>query len=466
MTDHAPSASPPSGVPGSLTLRQANLALAVFLAAYVLSFVDRQILGLMVDPIRRDLGLSDLQIGLLQGAAFALLYATLGVPFGMSVDRWSRRNLIVGGIITWSVATALCGLAGSFAALFAARVLVGVGEATLSPAVHSYLSDAYPRHRLARAMAIYNLGITLGSGMALIIGGWVVALIARSGMADIPGLGALQPWQAAFLAVAAPGVVVAALAALVREPGRHRGARTGGEAGKAAAPVLGLGAVLGWMWRHRRAFLAIHLSSASFSIYGYGITGWYPTLLIRSHGLTAGEAGLWMGAIYLVCGSLGSLAGGRLSERFALAGRADANLRVVALIAGAVVIPATLAPLMPSAGLVLLVYVPACFLYNGYFACATAAIQLASPPAMRGTNAALFLLTNALVGLSVAMVAVPLADRWLFGGGGALAGPLALIAAIGCGGALLLSRSGLAAYGALVERTAAARPVAEATGEA
>ncbi|MDE2619083.1 MAG: MFS transporter [Sphingomonadales bacterium] len=206
MTDLAPSASPPPGVPGSLTLRQANLALAVFLAAYVLSFVDRQILGLMVDPIRRDLGLSDLQIGLLQGAAFALLYATLGVPFGMSVDRWSRRNLIVGGIITWSVATALCGLAGSFAALFAARVLVGVGEATLSPAVHSYLSDAYPRHRLARAMAIYNLGITLGSGMALIIGGWVVALIARSGMAEIPGLGALQPWQAAFLAVAAPGV--------------------------------------------------------------------------------------------------------------------------------------------------------------------------------------------------------------------------------------------------------------------
>ena len=154
---------PNSAARGALTLRQANFALAVFLAAYILSFVDRQILGLMVDPIRRDLGLSDLQIGLLQGVAFALLYATLGVPFGMSVDRWSRRNLIIGGVITWSIATALCGLAGSFATLFAARVLVGVGEATLSPAVHSYLSDAYPPHRLARAMAVLGKHLTLSA---------------------------------------------------------------------------------------------------------------------------------------------------------------------------------------------------------------------------------------------------------------------------------------------------------------
>jgi len=114
----------------SLTLRQANMALGVFLAAYILSFVDRQILGLMVDPILQSLGLSDLQMGLLQGAAFALLYATAGIPFGMAADRISRKKLIIGGVITWSIATALCGLAGSFSALFLARVMVGVGEAT------------------------------------------------------------------------------------------------------------------------------------------------------------------------------------------------------------------------------------------------------------------------------------------------------------------------------------------------
>ena len=427
---------------GALTLRQANFALAVFLAAYILSFVDRQILGLMVDPIRRDLGLSDLQIGLLQGVAFALLYATLGVPFGMSVDRWSRRNLIIGGVITWSIATALCGLAGSFATLFAARVLVGVGEATLSPAVHSYLSDAYPPHRLARAMAIYTLGITIGGGMALLIGGSVVGMIEAGGDTVLPLLGTLRPWQTTFLAVAAPGVVIAALVAYIREPARTYKRANAGE-------VPGIGAVLANFSANRRAFLAIHLSSAAFGIYGNGITGWYPTLLIRSHDFTAGEAGLWLGLVYLVCGSLGSIAGGRLSERLALAGRTDANLRVVMIAAAAVVVPATLAPLMPSAALVLLVFAPACFLYYTYFACATAAIQLASPPAMRGTNSALFLLTNALVGLSVGMLAVPMADRFVFGGTGQLAYPLALIAAVGCGAAFLLSRWGLEAYGRL-----------------
>lgn len=439
MSDH-----PKAATRGALTIRQANFALGLFLVAYVLSFVDRQILGLMVDPIRRDLGLSDIQIGLLQGVAFALLYATLGVPFGMSVDRWSRRNLIVGGVITWSIATALCGLAGSFATLFAARILVGVGEATLSPAVHSYLSDAYPRHRLARSMAIYTMGITVGGGMALIIGGSVVALISRGGETVLPLIGQVQPWQAAFMAVALPGVLVAALVSFIREPARSHGPTSAsGEA------VPGIGAVMTNLWRNRRAFAAIHLSSACFGIYGNGITGWYPTLMIRSHALTAGEAGLYLGAVYLVFGSLGSLCGGWFSERLALAGRADANLRVVAILSGAVLVPATLAPLMPSAVLLLLVYAPACFLFNGYFACATAAIQLASPPAMRGTNSALFLLTNALVGLSFGMLAVPMVDKYVFGGTGQLGHALALIAVLGCGGAFLFARYGLKAYGEL-----------------
>lgn len=447
MPDNGASASPQ---PGALTLRQANYALAVFLAAYILSFVDRQILGLLVDPIRRDLGLSDLQIGLLQGAAFALLYATMGVPFGMSVDRWSRRNLMIAGVIVWSIATGLCGLAGSFAALFAARVLVGVGEATLSPAVHSFLSDAYPPHKLARAMAVYALGITLGGGMALIIGGWAVALIAQSGEVSLPLLGVLQPWQTTFVAVGAPGLLVVMLLAFIREPARTHRSSGAAASGGVPADVPGLGAVLANFWQNRRAFMSIHLSSALFGIYGNGITGWYPTLLIRSHGLTPGEAGLWLGIVYLVCGSLGSLAGGFLSERLALAGRSDANMRVVMLAALGVIVPATLAPLMPDPVLVLAVFAPACFLFYAYFACSTAAIQLASPPAMRGTNAALFLLTNALVGLSVGMVAVPLADRLVFGGTGELGHALALIAALGCTGALFAARHGLAAYGKLV----------------
>jgi MFS family permease len=426
-----------------ISLRQANLALAVFLAAYILSFVDRQILGLMVDPIRQDLGLSDLQMGLLQGAAFALLYAIAGIPFGLAADRMSRKTLIIGGVMTWSIATALCGLAGSFAALFLARLFVGVGEATLSPSVHSYLSDAYPAHRLARAMSIYTLGITIGGGVALMVGGSVVAAISRAGTQTVPFLGSMEPWQLVFVAVALPGAFIATLVAVIKEPDRRTG-RDG-----QARQMPSLGTVLQYFWAHRRAFLAIHLSSASFGIYGYGITGWYPTLLIRSHGLTPAEAGFWLGLIYLLCGSLGSLAGGRWSEKLALAGHADANLRMVMLAAATVFAPALAAPLMPNPTLVLAVFAPACFAFHTYFACSTAAVQLASPAQMRGINSALFLLTNALVGLSVGMMAVPLVDRWLFGATGELAYALSLVATMGCAGAFIASRWGLAAYGLL-----------------
>ena len=438
----------------SLTLRQANMALGIFLAAYILSFVDRQILGLMVDPIRQSLGLSDLQMGLLQGAAFALLYATAGLPFGMAADRISRKKLIIGGVITWSIATALCGLTGSFSALFLARVMVGVGEATLSPSVHSYLSDAYPSHRLARAMSIYTLGITIGGGAALMLGGSVVAAIARAGEQSLPLLGSMQPWQIVFIAVALPGILIAALVALIPEPERRKA--TDGDAPK----MPGLGAALRYFWINRRVFLSIHLSSAFFGIYGYGITGWYPTLLIRTHDLSAAEAGFWLGLIYLVCGSLGSIIGGRLSERLALADHHDANMRVVMFAAAAVILPASAAPLMNSPVLVLGIFAPACFAFHTYFACSTAAIQLASPAQMRGINSALFLLTNALVGLTIGMLAVPLADKWIFGGTGQIAPALSLIAVLGCLGAFATSRWGLRAYGELAEKAAKANPSA------
>lgn len=445
-----PAASPDHAA-HSLTPRQANYALGVFLAAYVLSFIDRQILSLMVDPIRADLGLSDLQIGLLQGLAFALLYAVLGIPFGMMADRGSRKWIICCGIVGWSVATGLCGLASSFTLLFAARMMVGVGEATLSPAAHSFLSDAFTGPRLARAMAIYTLGITIGAGGALMLGGSVVGLIASAQGIQWPLLGALSAWQMAFIIVALPGIPIALLAALLREPARTRsdGQRHQG------AP---LGETLAYLVRHRRAFLPLYLSSSLLSIMGYGMIGWYPSLLIRGHGLTAADAGLWLGAVYLVAGSAGTIFGGVMAERLALRGRADANLRVVLWLTAAVLLPAVAAPLMPSALGVIMVFTPACFFFNGYFGCSVAAIQLTSPSSMRGTNAALFLLANSLVGLSLGSVVIPLADRHLFAGDGTLGGALSLVAALCCLTTLLVARLGLAAYAERVRAVAAGRP--------
>ena len=434
-----------------LSNRQANYALAAFLLAYVLSFVDRQILSLMVDPIRRDLDISDLQMGLLQGMAFALLYAILGVPVGLLADRWPRKWIITVGVAFWSAATALCGLASNYPMLFAARMAVGMGEATLSPSAHSFLSDAYPRHKLARAMAIYTLGITIGGGLALMIGGAVIDLVGTRNTVTLGMFGTMRSWQASFLIVASPGIIVAILVALVREPPRG-GKQTPtmiAMGHKAKDADIGLRAMFAHFGRNPKVFASIYVSSCLLGVMGYGMTAWYPSLLIRNFGLSPGEAGRYLGLIFLILGSAGSVCGGLLSERMALRGRSDANLRVVAMAAAGTAIPATLAPLMPTQWTVLLLFAPACFFFNSYFGCAVAALQLATPPRMRATNSALFLLANSLIGLTAGSAIIPLLDRLFFGASGNIALPLALVAATASTTAAVMAFVGRRAYGEL-----------------
>jgi MFS family permease len=434
-----------------LSNRQANYALAAFLLAYVLSFVDRQILSLMVDPIRRDLDISDLQMGLLQGMAFALLYAILGVPVGLLADRWPRKWIITVGVAFWSAATALCGLASNYPMLFAARMAVGMGEATLSPSAHSFLSDAYPRHKLARAMAIYTLGITIGGGLALMIGGAVIDLVGTRNTVTLGMFGTMRSWQASFLIVASPGIIVAILVALVREPPRG-GKQTPtmiAMGHKAKDADIGLRPMFAHFGRNPKVFASIYVSSCLLGVMGYGMTAWYPSLLIRNFGLSPGEAGRYLGVIFLILGSAGSVCGGLLSERMALRGRPDANLRVVAMAAAGTAIPATLAPLMPTQWTVLFLFAPACFFFNSYFGCAVAALQLATPPRMRATNSALFLLANSLIGLTAGSAIIPLLDRLFFGASGNIALPLALVAAIASTTAAVMAFVGRRAYGEL-----------------
>ncbi|MCP1468604.1 MFS family permease [Sphingobium sp. OAS761] len=439
----------PMGVPGesgqATDLRHANIALGIFLVAYILSFVDRQILSLMVEPIKRDLGLSDLQVGLLQGLAFAMLYAVVGIPIGMLADRVSRRKIIAGGILFWSACTAMCGFAGGYLQLFVARMGVGLGEASLSPSAHSWLSDAYPPARLSRAMAIYNLGITIGGGLALLVGGAVVDMVATHGVPVLPVVGAMPTWRIAFLIVALPGLLVAGLVAFAREPARR---------GQTGPGPMSLGAALSHLHRHGRTFLAIYGTSVALGVMGYGLTAWYPTLLIRTFAMTAGEASLRLGLIYLVLGSLGALAGGFAAERLTLRGVRDANLRVPMILALLCAIPAACAPLMPSPVLLLLLFALLTFLFNGYFGCALAAIQLATPPRMRATGAALFLLANSLIGLSLGTAIVPLIDRAFFGGQGQIGPALAVIGLLATLIAAVAARSGLRAYAATIDALA------------
>lgn len=423
---------------------RANYTLAVLLIAYILSFVDRQILSMMVDPVRRDLGLSDIQIGLLQGFAFVLLYSVLGIPIGLLADRFSRRRIVTIGVLFWSVATMACGRAGSFAGLFASRMAVGIGEAALSPSAHSLLSDNFPPNRVTRALSIYALGITLGTGFAYVVGGLVVSAVASSPTVVMPIIGPMRSWQAAFVIVGLPGLLVAILTALMHEPPRPpKSCDSHGQ------PRAGLMPLLRYLRGNARAFGAVYLASGLFAITGISIIAWYPTLLIRSYGLSPAQAGSAFGLTYLVFGSLGTLAGAFVSEWLARRGYADANLRVVAISALGVLVPATLAPLMPGVTGVLLLLAPVLFIYSGYFGCATAAIQAATPQPLRATNAALFLLVNALFSTTLGAVIVPLFDSTLFGGSGRLGPSLALVALVSPAAAAFAAWSGLRDYARL-----------------
>ncbi|HKZ72699.1 MAG TPA: MFS transporter, partial [Steroidobacteraceae bacterium] len=202
----------------------------VLTVTYTVSFIDRQIMALMIEPIRRDLGITDTQVSLLIGLAFAVFYTLLGLPIARLADRYSRRAIIAAGVAVWCVMTAACGLARSYAQLFLARVGVGVGEAALSPSALSMMSDYFPKRTRGRAVAVYNMGISLGAGLAMIVGGQVIAHVMQAPPVRLPVVGELFAWQTVFLVVGLPGLLMAVLMATVKEPARRERLR-GGDGG-------------------------------------------------------------------------------------------------------------------------------------------------------------------------------------------------------------------------------------------
>src|ERR1700722_17060952 len=201
------------------SLRYAWYVVGVLTLLYAFSFIDHQIFSLLVGPLRRDLHIGDTRISLLMGFSFALFYTFFGIPLGRLADIYSRRLIIAAGLVLW------CGFATTFETMVLLRRGVGVGEAALSPAAYSLITDYFPRDRLATAVSVYSMGIYVGSGMAYLLGGLVVAYASTQVMWNIPPLGAVHPWQIIFLLVGLPGMAVAPLLFTVREPAVHRGAR-------------------------------------------------------------------------------------------------------------------------------------------------------------------------------------------------------------------------------------------------
>lgn len=280
----------------ALSSAKRTYILIVLVAVYTINFVDRQILSILLEPIKMEMGFSDSALGFLTGFGFALFYATLGIPIALLADRSNRRNLIALALAIWSAMTALSGTVQNFWQLAAARFGVGVGEAGCSPPSHSIIADLYPQETRATALGVYALGIPLGVLTGFVIGGWVNQFFG---------------WRAAFFVVGIPGLFLALLVRLtVPEPTRGMS-----ESRQAEAATPSIWQVIHYL-RKSPAFIHMALGGSLTAFVGYGIFSWVPSFLIRSHGMTTGEVGTWLGLILGIPGGIGILLGGILADRF------------------------------------------------------------------------------------------------------------------------------------------------------
>ncbi|WP_129782482.1 spinster family MFS transporter [Peristeroidobacter soli] len=380
----------------------------VLLLAYTSSFVDRQIMSLLVEPIRAHFSITDTQFSLLHGLAFVTLYTVFGIPFGRLVDTYSRTNIASAGVAVWSTMTALCALASTYGQLFLARLGVGIGEATLSPAAYSLLSDSFPEERIGRAISVYYLGVSMGSGLAMIFGGYVIGLISQSHTVVLPLFGELQPWQCVLLLVGLPGIPIAILLkTTVREPARHG-------ASKSDAPPP-LRRAIRFLAQRRRFFVLYFAGLSALSALLNAWLSWIPVFFIRVHDWQPGEVGLRFGLAIIVFMSIGYWATARLAEVLQSRGYTDAVLRITlacALLGG---LTGAAAMLTDSAEWALFL-AGLCSLFIGSpWGIVSASIQIITPNRMRGLISALYHFIAVVVGLGLGPLVIALMTDRLFG---------------------------------------------------
>ena len=413
------------------------------MVAYVLSFVDRQILNLLVEPVRRDLAINDTQMSLLMGLSFALFYTVCGIPLGRVADTRSRRGLIAVGILFWSAATAACGMARMYWQFLLCRIGVGVGEAALSPAAYSLIADSFPAERRATAISVYSMGVYLGSGLAFLVGGLVIQFASAQGDVVLPVLGEVRPWQLIFLILGVAGVLFTLLMLAVKEPVR-RGAGAG-----VAVPLSEVGR---YIRANRRTVLLHNFGFAGLAFAGYGSAAWVPSFYIRTYGWDAGQVGIVYGSIVAVFGCLGIVFGGRLADWMAKRGRSDANMRVGLYSALGALPMVTLFPLMDTAFWASLLMAPTVFCLSMPFGVAPAAIQEIMPNSMRGQASAIYLFVITLIGLGIGPTAVALVTDFVFADDAALRYSLLIVTTLAVLMSIILLAKSLKPYRESVTR--------------
>ena len=372
-------------------------ALFVLMVCYTLSYIDRQILAFLVEPLKHELKISDTQIGLLQGIYFAMFYTFVGLPMGWLADRYSRRNIVAAGVLFWSVMTVLSGAARSYLTLSLARMGVGLGESTTNPCAFSMISDFFPKEKLSTALSVYMMGIQLGSGLALIIGGVVVQAVMQMPPMDLPWLGTLSPWRLTFFAVGLPGLVFALLVLTFKEPARRAVLR---DASGKRLPT-NLKVALDEVGKRWQSVLGIALMIGSQALCNYTLLSWGPSYFGRVHQWPRDRIGFTLGLIVLGSGCIGLISGGRLADYWQRRGVSDGTLRVglISLIGVGITLP--IAMTAPVVGWTVAILVVAVFFIGLPIGGSYAALQYIFPNQVRGVASAIVLFVVNFTGLGL-----------------------------------------------------------------
>ncbi|SIN65576.1 Predicted arabinose efflux permease, MFS family [Parasphingorhabdus marina DSM 22363] len=378
-------------------------ALIILAIANILSYLDRIIINLLVEPIQADLAINDTQFSLLQGLAFGLFYTLLALPIGRRVDSQSRKPIIAIGVAVFSLFSLLSGFAKTFGQLFLARVGVGAGEASVTPTAYSLISDYFPPERLGRAMSIFTMTAFVGIGLAYMAGGAAIAAIAAW---DAPGLiDDLEPWRRVFVVISIPGLFIIPLLLMLKEPERR---------GRKSEKMLPVKQVFSHIWRQGKGFALLLAGFSMITMSGYASTVWTPALFIRVFDWTAPEIGFAYGALYLVLGPAGAILAGTICDKMTAKGFKDAPLRVAAFGFVGTGLFGGIAPLLPNGTLALSCFAPTMIMSTMPYPMAATAIQLITPNELRGQVTAFYLLIINVIGLGLGPIVVGLFSDFAF----------------------------------------------------
>ncbi|MCY4154825.1 MAG: MFS transporter [Gammaproteobacteria bacterium] len=379
--------------------------------AYICSFIDRFMLGLLVEPIKADLGFSDTQLGLLLGPAFAIFYATMGLPLGWMADRYRRGWIVAIGITVWSAATIACGLVKNFLQMFIARMSVGIGEATLSPCAISMISDSFPPERRAKPIAFYSMAISIGAAIASLFSATVLIWAKSSPETTLPLVGVVAPWQFAFIVVGLPGFILALMFFTLREPRRQDRGLTEGLGNASLVDTLKF---ILQRWQAFASFLTIFclMTTVAYS------QGWSAALFMRTWGWEASRFALVNGLVLLAIGPAMVNLAGWWCDRWYAAGTQDAALRIAAIGAFIMVVTGVIAPLMPTGELAMVMFALNAVGMAITTATGVTALLNMTPGEIRAQVVAFYYMAISLAGLLLGPTTIGILNDQVFGEAG------------------------------------------------